>query len=136
MKRSTKLFIALLVAGAVGLAVVTGAAVGTRMIYSREAAESYTFDEAPASVTLDMRQAQVETIPSDECRVEAYVKAWRTDEIEMDTVLEVRMDGDALVIVEKAFPSDFLGCFPQPYEMKVTVYAPQAALDAMGGEQS
>ena len=133
MKKSTKLFIVLLIASAAGLAVMMIAAVAAGAIYSREASGSYTFDEMQAAITLHIKQAQVELEPSDECRVEAYVKAWRPDKIDMDSVLAVRAEGGVLTIEEKGFPADFLGLFPQPYEMKLTIYAPQAVLDTAEG---
>ncbi len=136
MKKSTKTLIILVIVGAMGLAVILGAIVGAGVLYSRETARTYEFDETPAAMTLDLRQAQVEIAPSDECRVEAYVKAWRTGEIDMDGVLTVRMEGGVLKIEEKGFPSDFLGLFPQPYEMKLTIYAPQAVLDTAEGDLS
>ena len=52
----------------------------------------------------------------------------------MDDVLTVGISDGTLQIKELGFPSDFLGIFPQPYEMKVTVYAPEDVLDAMGDE--
>jgi len=129
MKKSTKLFIVLLIVGAAGLALTLVTAVASGAIYSREASESYAFDEAQMAITLHIKQAQVELVPSGECRVEAYVKAWRPDEIDLDSVLAVRAEGGVLTIEEKGFPSDFLGLFPQPYEMKLTIYAPQTVLD-------
>ena len=134
MKKSTKVLIILMIVGAVGLTAMLGTIVGTGVLYSRETAQSYEFDEAPLALTVDTEQAQVDLAPSDECRVEAYVKAWRTGEIEMNDVLTVNMADGTLQIEELGFPSDFLGIFPQPYEMKVTVYAPQDVLDTMGGE--
>ena len=134
MKKSTKALIIMLIVGTVGLAVLMGVIVGAGVLYSRETARSYEFDQTPTAIFMDIKQAQVELVPSDRCRVEAYVKAWRTGEIVMDDVLTVSMSGGALKVVETGFPSDFFGYFPQPYEMKVTVYAPQAVLDAMGGE--
>jgi hypothetical protein len=83
---------------------------------------------------MELSQAQVEMVASDECRVEAYVKAWRIGEIDMDDVLAVRLEDDVLEIEEKGFPSDFLGLFPQPYEMKLMIYAPQSVLDVAEGD--
>jgi hypothetical protein len=134
MKKSTKLFIILLIVGAVGLAVMLGAIIGAGVLYSRETSQIYKFDGNPAAVSMDLSQAQVEMVASDKCRVEAYVKAWRIGEIDMDDVLVVRLEDDVLEIEEKGFPSDFLGLFPQPYEVKITLYAPQSALDAMEGD--
>lgn len=136
MRKSTKTLIILMIVGAVGLAVMLGAIVGTGALYSRETARTYEFDNSPAAVMMDLVQAQVDLIPSDEIRVEAYVKAWRPGEIDMDDVLAVQMEGGVLEIEEKGFPSDFLGFFPQPYEMKLTIYAPQAVLDAAEGDLS
>jgi hypothetical protein len=133
MKKSTKLFIILLITGAAGLALMMIAAVASGAIYSREASESYTFDETQEAITLHIDQARVELAPSDECCVEAYVKAWRPDEIDLDSVLAVRMEGGVLKVEETGFPADFLGLFPQPYEMKLTIYAPQAVLDTVEG---
>lgn len=134
MKRSTKVLIILLILGTVGLAAMLAVIVGTGMLYSRETLHTYEFDQTPAAIVMDMKQAQIDLVPSDECRVEAYVKAWRTAEIDMDDVLAVSMADGTMQIREKGFPTDFLGIFPQPYELKITVYAPQAALDAVGGE--
>ncbi len=134
MKKSTKVLIVSLIVGTVGLAAMLGTFVGTGFLYSRETTQTYEFGETPVGVVLDIRSASIVCVPSDECRVEAYVKAWRTKEISMDDVLSVSMVNGTIQIEEKGFPADFLGYFPQPYEMKVTVYAPQAALDAMGGE--
>lgn len=133
MKKATKLFIVLLIVGAAGLAVTLVAAVAAGAIYSREASASYTFDEAQTEITLHTKLTQVELVPSDEYRVEAYVKAWRPDEIDMDSVLAVRSEGSVLTIEEKGFPADFLGLFPQPYEMNLTIYAPQEVLDMAEG---
>ncbi len=134
MKKSTKVLIILLIVGAAGLTAMLGVIVGSGVLYSRETAKDYEFGEIPNAIVMDIQQSQIELMPSDECHVEAYVKAWRTGEINMDDVLTVSMADGTLQIEEKGFPVDFLGLFPQPYEMKVTVYAPQAALDAMGGE--
>ena len=134
MKKSTRVLIILLIVGTVGLAAMLGAIVGTGVLYSRETTKSYEFGELPAAVVMDLKQAQINLVSSGECRVEAYVKAWRPDEIDMNDVLAVNMTDGTLEIEEKGFPADLMGIFPQPYEMKVTVYAPQSALDAMGGE--
>lgn len=134
MKKSTKVLIILMIVGAVGLAAMLAAIVGTGLMYSRETASTYEYEEIPKAIVMDMKQAQISLMSSDECRVEAYVKAWRTGEIEMNDVLTVNMADGTLQIEELGFPSDFLGIFPQPYEMKVTVYAPQDVLDTMGGE--
>jgi hypothetical protein len=134
MKKSIKLFVILLIAGAVGLTVTLSVAVGAGVLISREASRTYEFDGMPTAIKLDLQQARIEPAPADECRVEAFVKAWRADDIDMDDVLAVRMAGGVLEIAEQPFPSDFLGYFPQPYEMSITIYAPQAAWDAMGGD--
>ncbi len=134
MKKSTKLFIILLIVGTVGLAAMLGATIGTGMMYSRETSQTYVFDAAPDAVSLETVQAQVTLVPSEECRVEAYVKAWRPDEIDMSDVLDVSMEDGDLTIKEKPFAADFLGFFPQPYEMKLTIYTPQPVLDALEGE--
>ena len=134
MKKSTKVLIILMIVGAVGLTAMLGTIVGTGVLYSRETVHTYEFDEIPLALTVDTKQAQVDLVPSNECRVEAYVKAWRTGEIDMGDVLAVGISDGTLQIKELGFPTDFLGIFPQPYEMKVTVYAPQDVLDAMGGE--
>jgi hypothetical protein len=134
MKKSTKALIILLIVGTAGLAAMLAAIVGGGVLYSREATKTYEFDETPTAIVMDIKQAQIELVPFDECRVEAYVKAWRMGEIDMDDVLIVRLADGALHIEEAGFPSDFLGYFPQPYEMKVTLYAPQSVLRAMGGD--
>jgi len=133
MKKSKKILLILLITGALGLAAMGGVVIGTGALYSRETTKSYTFDEIPAEIQLETVRAQVSLVPSDECRVEAYVKAWRPSEINMDDVLSVQMEDGILTVTEISFPNDFFGFFPQPYEMKLTIYAPQPVLDTLGG---
>jgi hypothetical protein len=134
MKKTTKLFIIFLIIGVVGLAAMLGAVIGTGMMYSRETTKSYAFDEMPSAIKLETVHAQVSLVASDECRVEAYAKAWRPEEIDMDTLVNARMEGGELAVTEKPFANDFIGFFPQPYEMKLTVYAPQSLLDTLEGD--
>ena len=52
--------------------------------------------------------------------------------VNMDDVVDVRVQDGVLVVTETPFTAEFIGVFPQPYEMKITVYMPQELCDTYG----
>ena len=114
-----------LVIGLVGMAVTMGVAVGSGRITSRETEEIIAAGTPFESVILDTTMADVQFVTSDSYEVEAYTKAWRPSPIDINEVVHVSVDKGVLTITETGFPNDFLGIFPQPYELGLTIYAPE-----------
>lgn len=132
--KSYKVLLWGLIIGLVGMAVTIGITIATDKLMSRETEAVFEVGEAFESVALDTGAAEVSFVPTDaEYRVEAYIKAWRPEPIDLDEIVSVAVNDGVLTITETPFPSDFFGVFPQPYELKLTVYAPEGV--AAGGNQ-
>jgi hypothetical protein len=138
MKTKTKVLLILLAVGVVGVAVTMGYIVGSGTLISREAEKTYAISEPFDTVAFDTTQAQVTVLPAEdgETRIEAYAKAWLPEEIDMDVHVSVAVQDGALVVTETPFPDEFLGVFPQPYELILRVYVPQDVYERWTGGQS
>lgn len=138
MKKKTKALWILLAVGIAGIAATMGYLFGSGALMSREAVKTYEISELYNTLQLKTSLAQVSVLPEQtgETRVEAYVKAWLPDEIDMDDVVSVSVKDGALTVTETPFPSEFLGVFPQPYEMNLRVYLPQDIYERYTGDQS
>lgn len=132
MKTKTKVLLILLAVGVAGIAATMGVILGSDTLMSREAEKTVAVTEPFDSVRLDTVLAQAEVLPSDAdgVRVEAYAKAWLSHEIDMDGLVSVAVEDGVLVVTETPFPAEFMGMFPQPYELKLRVYVPQNVYEA------
>ncbi len=132
MKRTGKVFLILFFIGLLGVVVSLGVIVGTGVIRSYEARKTYSIPEPLTSAQMKPYQAQVLVVPTEEdYRVEAYAKAWQEQPIDLDTVLSVSTENGVLTVTETPCPAEFLGLFPQPYELLVTLYLPQEICDTL-----
>ena len=132
MKRTGKVFLILFFAGLLGVVVSLGAIVGTGVIRSYEASKTYSIPEPFISAQIKSYQAQILIVPAEgDFRVQGYAKAWLERPIDMDTVLSVSNENGVLTVTETPFPAEFLGLFPQPYELLVTLYLPQEICDTL-----
>lgn len=129
MKKTTKVLVLLLLIGIGGTAIMMGFIVGTGHLMSHEAAKEYAVEETFSELKLDMAAAQINIIPSEKAYVTAYAKAWLPNPIDMNDVVDVRVENGVLTVTETPFPSTFLGVFPQPYELILTIYMPQEVCD-------
>lgn len=136
MKTKTKILLMLLAVGIVGLAVTMGYILGSNALMSREATKTYEVSEPYETVSFNTVLACADVQPSEngETRVETYAKAWLSHEIDMDSIVGVTVLDGVLTVTETAFPDDFLGAFPQPYELKLCVYLPQDVYEQWQGE--
>lgn len=132
MSKKTKLLFIGLITGLAGIAVTIGIAIGTDALMSREDFKVYRFDEPFNTVVFP---EESERCPvgfggvegdsrDDEYKVEAYIKAWRPEHIDIDDILTVEVSNGELFISKRPFPDDFLGLFPQPYELSIDIYTP------------
>lgn len=136
MKKSTKRLLIIFGIGVVGLALTISIVIGTGTLSHREAAKLYEIDEPYDTVQLNTVHAQITFAEAEEqSRLETSVTAWMGKELNMDELLRVKVENDVLMISEQPFESNFLGMFPQPYELKITLSAPKAVIDKMGGRQ-
>lgn len=134
MKKSTKRLLILFGIGVVGLALTISIVIGTGTLSHRDAAKVYEIDEPFSMVQLNTINAQVmfsET--EDQSRLDTNVIAWMDKELNMDELIQINVENDVLTISEHPFESNFLGMFPQPYELKITLSAPKAVIDKIGG---
>lgn len=131
MKKSVKILLALCILGVIGLAVTGAMLMGTGKLMSYEATKDYEINVPIQKIELNTVKAQVSFVPENErCKVVSYAKAWLPGPINMDSVLNVTVEGGVLIVTEKAFPKTFFGLFPQPYEMILTLHVPKAAWDS------
>ena len=129
MKKMTKLLLILFIIGFCGTAVTMGIIIGSGQLMSHEARKDYAVEEPFGTLRLDTTAAQVTVIPSEKAHVQAYAKAWLPGPVDMDAVVDVRVRDGELTVTETPFPAEFLGMFPQPYEMQLTIYMPQEMCD-------
>ncbi|MEL7610705.1 MAG: hypothetical protein AAGU74_14525 [Bacillota bacterium] len=131
MKRSTKILLALLLAGLLGTAATAGILIGTGTLYSREASKTYPITNV-MSAKAYTHLAVLELVPAQgDYRAEVYAKAWLEGPVDPDKIFSADVEGGALTVTETPFPSTFLGLFPQPYEMKITLYLPESVLASL-----
>lgn len=136
MNKKVKLLLAGLIIGLIGIAVTIGIAISTDAIMSREDEEFYPIDKPFSSITApEIDQTSIQVLPAGEegSGVRAYIKAWRPEHIDINNMISAGVSGGVLTITKEPFPDDFLGLFPQPYELKITIYAPESYFE--GGKQ-
>ncbi len=131
MKKSAKILLIMFVIGICGTAVMMGYIMGSGRLMSHEATKDYAVDEPFSALELNTVAAQVTVVPSEETHVQAYAKAWLPGPVNMDDVVDVRVEHGTLIVTETPFPAEFFGIFPQPYEMKLSVYMPEAMCEAV-----
>lgn len=129
MKKTAKVLVLLLLIGIGGTAIMMGFIVGTGHLMSHEAAKEYAVEETFSELKLDRVAAQINIMPSEKAHVTAYAKAWLQKPIDMNDVVDVRVENGVLTVTETPFPSTFFGVFPQPYELILTIYMPREICD-------
>lgn len=130
MKKSTKILLILMLIGIGGTAIVFGYIMGSGQLMSHEDTQDYAVNESFEELQLDTVAAQIDMIPSEQVHVTAYAKAWLPEPVNMDNVVDVRVENGILTITETPFPSTFFGVFPQPYELKLTLHMPREICEA------
>lgn len=136
MKKRIKLWLILMAAGLLGIAVITAYSVGTGSFTSYEAAKTFYPEGSFQTLQIDASQAQVLVLPSNEApKIEVYAKAWLPGPIDLTKRFVWTVENQRLVLTEIPFEPTFLGFFPQPYEMTIKAYVPQAVYESfMGGQ--
>ncbi|MGE5494926.1 MAG: hypothetical protein ACM3S4_06475 [Burkholderiales bacterium] len=126
MNSKTKLLWIGLAIGFIGCAATLGVIIGTGTLMSREAEKAYAITEPFESIELSGPHRDITLLPSKNgSSVNAYAKAWRPEPIDLDAMLSFSVQDGALHIAETPFPDNFLGFFPQPYELRLTIYVPE-----------
>ncbi len=134
--RSVKFYLILLAVAVIGIAIVGTYVVASGTLISREASETYAIGEGITNFHFEMKRAQVTYLPTKELpRLEVYAKAWLPKPIDLSQRLVIKVEGDTLTVKEIPFESTFLGLFPQPYEMSITAYVPEAVYQSIMGGQ-
>lgn len=134
MKKRLKFWLIVLVIGVAGIALVGTYLIGTGKLMSYEAREDFTLQGDFQRLEVDVSRAQVIAYPSEEApAVEVFAKAWVPGPIDLDQRFSMSVEDGVLTVKEIPFESTFLGLFPQPYEMTMTFYVPQAVYDDFVG---
>ncbi len=127
MKRTGKTLTILLIIGFVGVAATVGAALSTGHIRPYAETKSYPAENVQRT-ELNLHSAQVTAVPvTENYRAEVYVHAWLPRPLDFDQIASVEVTDGVLTVTETSFPNEFLGMFPQPYEMRITLYLPAKA---------
>lgn len=136
MKKRVKLWLILMAAGLLGIAVIVAYSVGSGGFTSYEAAKTFYPEGSFQTMQADVTHAQVKVVPSGEApKIEVYAKAWLPGPIDLTKRFVWSVEGQKLKLTEIPFEPVFLGFFPQPYEMTITAYVPQGVYDSfMGGK--
>lgn len=131
MRKSVKLLWAGFAIGFIGCAATIGVVIGTGTLMSRETQKTYAITEPFESVVFPPTSHTTTAVEQskDGYSVEAYVKAWRPEDIDLDKIVSFDVKDGVLYITETPFPDDFFGFFPQPYELRLTVHAPVEHLE-------
>ena len=137
MKKRIKFWFILMAAGLLGIAVIVSYSVGTGSFTSYEAAMTFYPEGSFQNIQVDTSKAQVLVMPSEETpKIEVYAKAWLPGSIDLTKRFVWTVEDQRLTLTEIPFEPTFLGFFPQPYEMKITAYVPQAVYDSyLGGHK-
>jgi hypothetical protein len=102
-----------------------------------QAAKTFYPEGSFQTLQIDANQAQVLVMPSSEApKIDVYAKAWLPGPIDLTKRFVWTVENQRLVLTEIPFEPAFFGFFPQPYEMTITAYVPQAVfLSYMGDGQ-
>ncbi len=137
MKKRAKFLLILMAAGLLGIAIIVAYSVGTGSFTSYEAAKTFYPEGSFQTIQVDASRAEVHVVPSQEApKIEVYAKAWLPGPIDLTKRFVWTVENQRLTLTEIPFEPAFLGFFPQPYEMTITAYVPQAVYESfMGGRQ-
>ncbi len=131
MKPTQKTLIILMITGLAGIAVILGIILGIGQIRPYAQTQSYPVENVE-HIALTLHAAKVTAVPATEqYRAEVYVNAWLPRPPAFDRVVSVTMTDGTLNITETPFPDEFFGIFPQPYEINITLYLPEAACEQL-----
>lgn len=133
MRKSTKLYLTVFLISLTLTAATAGAFVLTRTVYHHESHESVALAGAAyTDIVLNTSLATVELMPNDGGNTEAAVNlyAWRGADFHAAEHVTLTVENGALVLTELPFPMDFLGFFPQPYAMDITLSVPREIYEA------
>lgn len=133
MRKSTKLYLTVFFISLALTLATAGAFVLTGTVCHRESHESVALADAEyTDIVLGTSLATVELVPNDGGITEAAVNlyAWRGADFHAAAHIALKVENGALVLTELPFPMDFLGFFPQPYAMDITLSVPQEIYEA------
>lgn len=131
MTKRMKVLLLVLGVGLCGLIITSAIIIGSGQLASREESRSYAVSESFDDVRIQKSAATVTFAAADDVRIDVYAKAWLDKPIDLDQLVAIQVLNGVLQITETPFPDVFLGIFPQPYELSITIYVPQTVYDEM-----
>lgn len=129
MKKLTKISLIVFLIGIVGLVAMMGIILGSGILGSKYKEDVIVVSNDIQDIELELDKASVEVEESDEIKIESYLNLWTDEDIEVGDVAVITTQQDVLTITETAPTNKFLGMFPQPYELKITIHAPADMID-------
>lgn len=129
MKKLTKISLIVFLIGIVGLIAMLGIILGSGILGSKDKEDVIVVSNDIQDIELELDKASVEVEESDEIKIESYLNLWTDEDIEVGDVAVITTQQDVLTITETAPTNKFLGMFPQPYELKITIHAPADMID-------
>jgi len=133
MRKSTKFYLTVFLISFFLLITATGALVLTGTVYHRESHETVALaDAAYTGIKLHTNLAVITIEPNDFGNTNANIDlyAWRSDDFNASDHVQLTVENGTLILTEVPFPMDFLGFFPQPYGMNITLSVPRSVYEA------
>ena len=128
MRKRTKFFLLLFLISFALTVAMAGALVLTGTVYHHESHEAVALvDTQYEKIAFNTSLASVAVEPNDEGETEAKVDvyAWRGEDFHAAEQVHLEIKDGVLTLTELPFPMDFLGFFPQPYAMNITLSVPR-----------
>ncbi len=129
MKKLTKRTLIIFGISAIGLAATIAVILGAGILKSADNDEVVMISEQVERISLDVDKASVTLIESEELKIESQLNLWADEQILASDVAIITSSGGVLTITETPPGGKFLGIFPQPYELKITIHAPRGMVD-------
>ncbi len=134
MIKRVKFWLIVLLVGVAGIALTGTYLMATGSLMSREARKDFSLQGDFQKLKVETVGAKVTAYPTSEPPIlEVYAKAWVSNPIDLNEHFSITNENGVLTVKEIPFESTFLGLFPQPYEMTMTFYVPQAVYDDFTG---
>lgn len=129
MKKLTKISLIVFLIGIVGLIAMMGIMLGSGTFGPKVTEDVMVIREDINHIELRLDKASVELEESDEIKIELYLNLWTDEDIEAGDAAVMTTEEGVLTITEQPPTNKFLGMFPQPYELKITIHAPAGMID-------
>lgn len=131
MKKLTKVSLIVFVIGIVGLIVTMGIMLASGTFGPKVTEDVVIISEDINNINLSIDRAIIDFEESDKIKIELYLNLWTDEDIVAEDAVNIAAEEGVLTITEQPPINKFLGMFPQPYELKITIHAPADMIDSI-----